>query len=63
MPRRERFLTTGHKPGQRRTPARAAAPRARRAAAGPLVAPFPTRPYLRVRKQRTIQSPPGLAAG
>ena len=44
MPRRERFLTTGHKPRQRRTPPRSGAPRARRAAAGPPLAPFPTRP-------------------
>eukprot|EP00966_Prymnesium_polylepis_P078476 1819230-Prymnesium_polylepis.1 len=62
MPRRERFLTTGHKPRQRRTPPRAAAPRARRAAAGPLRL-SPQGHHLRVRKQRTIQSPPGLAAG
>ena len=67
MPRRERFLTTGHKPGQRRTPPRAAAPRARRAAAGPLVAPFLTRPPPASAKATHDSVPPrpgsGLVAG
>ena len=67
MPRRERFLTSGHKPGQHRTPLRAAAPRARRAAAGPLVAPFPTRPSPARAKATHDSVPPrpgsGLVAG
>ena len=67
MPRRERFLTTGHKPGQHRTPPRAAAPRARRAAAGPLVAPFLTRPPPASAKATHDSVPPrpgsGLVAG
>jgi hypothetical protein len=67
MPRRERFLTTGHKPGQRRTPPLAGAPRARRAAAGPPVAPFPTRPSPASAKATHDSVPPrpgsGLVAG
>ena len=67
MPRRERFLTSGHKPGQHRTPLRAAAPRARRAAAGPLVAPFLTRPPPASAKATHDSVPPrpgsGLVAG